>query len=143
MSVFFSSAMISYNITIGDTLTKVFQRIPGGVLHITYSASHKSQTTPKLKYIQVQCFDNISVQVMYMLLCIVFAVGPDHILAERHFVILLSTLTLTLPLSLYRNIEKLGKVRLIIIKLSALCSAFKAVCKTSVCVTRCLSCQWC
>uniref|UniRef100_A0A3Q1K4U5 Putative sodium-coupled neutral amino acid transporter 11 n=1 Tax=Anabas testudineus TaxID=64144 RepID=A0A3Q1K4U5_ANATE len=59
-------AMISYNITIGDTLTKVFQRIPG--------------------------------------------VGPDHILAERHFVILLSTLAFTLPLSLYRNIEKLGKV---------------------------------
>ncbi|XP_028991697.1 putative sodium-coupled neutral amino acid transporter 11 isoform X2 [Betta splendens] len=59
-------AMISYNITIGDTLTKVFQRIPG--------------------------------------------VGPDHILAERHFVILLCTLALTLPLSLHRNIEKLGKV---------------------------------
>uniref|UniRef100_A0A8C4NTE6 Putative sodium-coupled neutral amino acid transporter 11 n=1 Tax=Dicentrarchus labrax TaxID=13489 RepID=A0A8C4NTE6_DICLA len=60
-------AMISYNITTGDTLTKVFQRIPG--------------------------------------------VGPDHILAERHFVILLSTLAFTLPLSLYRNIEKLGKVK--------------------------------
>uniref|UniRef100_A0A3P9JVC1 Putative sodium-coupled neutral amino acid transporter 11 n=1 Tax=Oryzias latipes TaxID=8090 RepID=A0A3P9JVC1_ORYLA len=59
-------AMISYNITTGDTLTKVFQRIPG--------------------------------------------VGPDHILAERHFVILLSTFLFTLPLSLYRNIEKLGKV---------------------------------
>uniref|UniRef100_A0A8C9ZK25 Putative sodium-coupled neutral amino acid transporter 11 n=1 Tax=Sander lucioperca TaxID=283035 RepID=A0A8C9ZK25_SANLU len=59
-------AMISYNITTGDTLTKVFQRIPG--------------------------------------------VGPDHILAERHFVVLLSTLAFTLPLSLYRNIEKLGKV---------------------------------
>ncbi|KAM4559391.1 putative sodium-coupled neutral amino acid transporter 11 [Odontesthes bonariensis] len=59
-------AMISYNITTGDTLTKVFQRIPG--------------------------------------------VGPDHILAERHFVILLSTFFFTLPLSLYRNIEKLGKV---------------------------------
>uniref|UniRef100_A0A3Q3RN03 Putative sodium-coupled neutral amino acid transporter 11 n=1 Tax=Mastacembelus armatus TaxID=205130 RepID=A0A3Q3RN03_9TELE len=59
-------AMISYNITTGDTLTKVFQRIPG--------------------------------------------VGPDHILAERHFVIFLSTLAFTLPLSLYRNIEKLGKV---------------------------------
>ncbi|KAK2839751.1 hypothetical protein Q5P01_013491 [Channa striata] len=62
-------AMISYNITIGDTLTKVFLRIPG--------------------------------------------VGPDHILAERHFVILLATLALTLPLSLYRNIEKLGKVSLL------------------------------
>ncbi|XP_041858014.1 putative sodium-coupled neutral amino acid transporter 11 [Melanotaenia boesemani] len=59
-------AMISYNITTGDTLTKVFQRIPG--------------------------------------------VGPDHILAERHFVILLATFFFTLPLSLYRNIEKLGKV---------------------------------
>ncbi|XP_037644891.1 putative sodium-coupled neutral amino acid transporter 11 [Sebastes umbrosus] len=59
-------AMISYNITTGDTLTKVFQRIPG--------------------------------------------VGPGHILAERHFVILLSTVVFTLPLSLYRNIEKLGKV---------------------------------
>ncbi|XP_053185143.1 putative sodium-coupled neutral amino acid transporter 11 [Scomber japonicus] len=59
-------AMISYNITTGDTMTKIFQRIPG--------------------------------------------VGPDHILAERHFVILLSTLLFTLPLSLYRNIEKLGKV---------------------------------
>uniref|UniRef100_A0A668AZ95 Putative sodium-coupled neutral amino acid transporter 11 n=1 Tax=Myripristis murdjan TaxID=586833 RepID=A0A668AZ95_9TELE len=59
-------AMISYNITTGDTLTKVFQRIPG--------------------------------------------VGPDHILAERHFVILVSTILFTLPLSLYRNIGRLGKV---------------------------------
>nr|XP_020450389.1 putative sodium-coupled neutral amino acid transporter 11 [Monopterus albus] len=62
-------AMISYNITIGDTLTKVFQRIPG--------------------------------------------VGPDHILAERHFVIVLSTLAFTLPLSLYRKIKKLGRVSLL------------------------------
>ncbi|XP_056895625.1 putative sodium-coupled neutral amino acid transporter 11 [Takifugu flavidus] len=62
-------AMISYNITTGDTLTKVFQRIPG--------------------------------------------VGPGHVLAERHFVILLSTVAFTLPLSLYRNIEKLGKVSLL------------------------------
>ncbi|KAM9851206.1 putative sodium-coupled neutral amino acid transporter 11 [Aulostomus maculatus] len=59
-------AMISYNITTGDTLTKVFQRIPG--------------------------------------------IGPENILAERHFVISLSTVLFTLPLSLYRNIEKLGKV---------------------------------
>ncbi|XP_062237141.1 putative sodium-coupled neutral amino acid transporter 11 [Platichthys flesus] len=59
-------AMVSYNITTGDTMTKVFQRIPG--------------------------------------------VGLGHILAERHFVILLSTLAFTLPLSLYRNIEKLGNV---------------------------------
>lgn len=40
------------------------------------------------------------------------AVGPDHILAERHFVILLTTIVFTLPLSLYQNIERLGKVRL-------------------------------
>ncbi|KAM9341863.1 LOW QUALITY PROTEIN: putative sodium-coupled neutral amino acid transporter 11 [Pholidichthys leucotaenia] len=58
--------MISYNITTGDTLTKVFLRIPG--------------------------------------------VGPGHILAERHFVIFLSTIAFTLPLSLYRKVEKLGKV---------------------------------
>ncbi|XP_033842315.2 putative sodium-coupled neutral amino acid transporter 11 [Periophthalmus magnuspinnatus] len=59
-------AMISYNITTGDTLTKVFLRIPG--------------------------------------------VGPSHILANRHFVILVITVLFTLPLSLYRNIERLGKV---------------------------------
>ncbi|KAM4609110.1 putative sodium-coupled neutral amino acid transporter 11 [Polymixia lowei] len=59
-------AMISYNITTGDTMTKVFQRIPG--------------------------------------------VGSDHILAERHFVILILTVLFTLPLSLYRNIGNLGKV---------------------------------
>lgn len=62
-------AMISYNITTGDTLTKVFLRIPG--------------------------------------------VGPGHILAERHFVILVITAVFTLPLSLYRNIERLGKVSLL------------------------------
>ncbi|XP_019744402.1 putative sodium-coupled neutral amino acid transporter 11 isoform X2 [Hippocampus comes] len=59
-------AMISYNITTGDTLTKIFQRISG--------------------------------------------VGPDHIMADRHFVIVMSTVLCTLPLSLYRNIERLGKV---------------------------------
>ncbi|XP_072435590.1 putative sodium-coupled neutral amino acid transporter 11 isoform X2 [Chiloscyllium punctatum] len=37
-------------------------------------------------------------------------VGPGSILAERHFVILLTTVLLTLPLSLYRNIANLGKV---------------------------------
>ncbi|KAJ8282366.1 hypothetical protein COCON_G00048850 [Conger conger] len=62
-------AMVSYNIITGDTLTKVFQRIPG--------------------------------------------VGPDHILAERHFVILVTTIVFTLPLSLYRDISKLGKVSLL------------------------------
>ncbi|XP_041700320.1 putative sodium-coupled neutral amino acid transporter 11 isoform X1 [Coregonus clupeaformis] len=62
-------AMISYNIITGDTLTKVFQRLPG--------------------------------------------VGPGHILAERHFVIAVSTILFTLPLSLFRNISKLGKVSLL------------------------------
>ncbi|XP_061698601.1 putative sodium-coupled neutral amino acid transporter 11 [Syngnathoides biaculeatus] len=37
-------------------------------------------------------------------------VGPGHIIADRHFVIIMSTVLCTLPLSLYRNIEKLGKV---------------------------------
>ncbi|XP_060784795.1 putative sodium-coupled neutral amino acid transporter 11 [Neoarius graeffei] len=62
-------AMISYNIITGDTMTKVFQIIPG--------------------------------------------VGPDHILAERHFVILASTILFTIPLSLYRDMAKLGKVSLL------------------------------
>eukprot|EP00075_Anas_platyrhynchos_P007664 XP_021127749.2 putative sodium-coupled neutral amino acid transporter 11 isoform X1 [Anas platyrhynchos] len=62
-------AMISYNIITGDTLTKVFLRIPG--------------------------------------------VGPDNILTDRHFIILLTTIIFTLPLSLYRDIAKLGKVSLI------------------------------
>lgn len=48
----------------------------------------------------------------------VFAVGPDHILAERHFVIMLATLVFMLPLSLYRNIERLGKVGLKLPELS-------------------------
>ncbi|XP_072330118.1 putative sodium-coupled neutral amino acid transporter 11 isoform X1 [Scyliorhinus torazame] len=59
-------AMVSCNIISGDTLTKVFQRIPG--------------------------------------------VGPESILAERHFVIMLTTFLLVLPLSLCRNIVNFGKV---------------------------------
>lgn len=60
-------------------------------------------------------------EMMKMLSWVMFAVGPDHILAERHFVILVSTIAFTLPLSLYRNIEKLGKVRLIMIQYSCQC----------------------
>ncbi|KAI1898285.1 hypothetical protein AGOR_G00070750 [Albula goreensis] len=67
-------AMVSYNIITGDTLTKVFQRIPG--------------------------------------------VGPDHIFAERHFIILLTTVLFTFPLSLYRDISKLGKVSLLSVVLT-------------------------
>ncbi|KAL4636204.1 putative sodium-coupled neutral amino acid transporter 11 [Arapaima gigas] len=40
-------------------------------------------------------------------------VGPDHILADRHFVILMTTVLFTLPLSLYRDVSKLGKVSLL------------------------------
>ncbi|XP_016386890.1 putative sodium-coupled neutral amino acid transporter 11 [Sinocyclocheilus rhinocerous] len=40
-------------------------------------------------------------------------VGPGNILTERHFVIMMSTLLFTLPLSLYRDIAKLGKVSLL------------------------------
>ncbi|XP_068602741.1 putative sodium-coupled neutral amino acid transporter 11 [Brachionichthys hirsutus] len=76
-------AMISYNITIGDTLTKVFQKIPG--------------------------------------------VGPDHILAERHFVILLSTAVFTLPLSLYRNIGKLGKASFLSLALTLIIVIIAAI----------------
>ncbi|XP_048871431.1 putative sodium-coupled neutral amino acid transporter 11 isoform X2 [Brienomyrus brachyistius] len=58
-----------YNIITGDTLTKVFQRLPG--------------------------------------------VGPDHLFAERRFVIFLTTVLFTFPLSLYRDVSKLGKVSLL------------------------------
>ncbi|GAB1286377.1 Putative sodium-coupled neutral amino acid transporter 11 [Apodemus speciosus] len=58
-------AMISYNIITGDTLSKVFQRLPG--------------------------------------------VDPGSWFIGRHFIIAVSTVTCTLPLSLYRDIAKLGK----------------------------------
>ncbi|MEJ1278192.1 solute carrier family 38 member 11 [Cricetulus griseus] len=62
-------AMISYNIITGDTLSKVFQRIPG--------------------------------------------VDPGSLFIGRHFIIVVSTVTFTLPLSLYRDIAKLGKISFI------------------------------
>ncbi|XP_062906213.1 putative sodium-coupled neutral amino acid transporter 11 isoform X2 [Mobula hypostoma] len=37
-------------------------------------------------------------------------VGPENILAERHFVIAMTTLVFMLPLSMYRNIANLGKI---------------------------------
>uniref|UniRef100_A0ACB8G108 Uncharacterized protein n=1 Tax=Sphaerodactylus townsendi TaxID=933632 RepID=A0ACB8G108_9SAUR len=69
-------AMISYNIITGDTLTKVFQRIPG--------------------------------------------VDQDHLLINRHVVIVFVTFIFTLPLSLYRNISKLGKVSLLSLLLTVI-----------------------
>ncbi|XP_063140188.1 putative sodium-coupled neutral amino acid transporter 11 isoform X1 [Rattus norvegicus] len=62
-------AMISYNIITGDTLSKVFQRLPG--------------------------------------------VDPGSWFISRHFIIVVSTVTCTLPLSLYRDIAKLGKISFI------------------------------
>ncbi|NXF08365.1 AVT2 protein, partial [Smithornis capensis] len=62
-------AMISYNIITGDTLTKVFLKIP-----------------------EVQL---------------------DKVFTDRHFIILLTTITITLPLSLYQDIAKLGKISFI------------------------------
>ncbi|XP_073925647.1 putative sodium-coupled neutral amino acid transporter 11 [Castor canadensis] len=62
-------AMISYNIIAGDTLSKVFQRLPG--------------------------------------------VDPENLFIGRHFIIILSTVTFTLPLSMYRDIAKLGKISFI------------------------------
>ncbi|XP_073663734.1 putative sodium-coupled neutral amino acid transporter 11 isoform X6 [Tursiops truncatus] len=67
--VSYVTAMISYNIITGDTLSKVFQRIPG--------------------------------------------VDPENLLIGHHFIIVLSTVAFTLPLSLYRDIAKLGKISLI------------------------------
>nr|KAF6497769.1 solute carrier family 38 member 11 [Rousettus aegyptiacus] len=62
-------AMISYNIITGDTLSKVFQRIPG--------------------------------------------VDPENLFIGRRFIIVLSTVAFTLPLSLAKDIAKLGKISLI------------------------------
>ncbi|XP_036601364.1 putative sodium-coupled neutral amino acid transporter 11 isoform X2 [Trichosurus vulpecula] len=73
-------AMISYNIITGDTLGKVFQRIPG--------------------------------------------VDPDNFFIGRHFIIGLSTVAFSLPLSLYRDIAKLGKASLISAVLTAVILTF-------------------
>ncbi|XP_054978300.1 putative sodium-coupled neutral amino acid transporter 11 isoform X1 [Sorex araneus] len=40
-------------------------------------------------------------------------VDPENIFTGRHFIIVLTTVTFTLPLSLYRDIAKLGKISLI------------------------------
>lgn len=58
-------AMISYNVIIGDTVTKVLLRV--------------------------------------------FSVSPDSILSNRHFIVIMASLIVTLPLSLHRNISKLNK----------------------------------
>ncbi|XP_053452878.1 putative sodium-coupled neutral amino acid transporter 11 [Nycticebus coucang] len=47
-------------------------------------------------------------------------VDPENLFVGRHVIILLSTVTFTLPLSLYRDIAKLGKISLISTVLTAL-----------------------
>ncbi|CAH2305645.1 sodium-coupled neutral amino acid transporter 11 [Pelobates cultripes] len=47
-------------------------------------------------------------------------VTPESILAERHFAILLTTVIITLPIALYRNMEKLGKVSLVSLVLTTI-----------------------
>ncbi|KAM4859077.1 putative sodium-coupled neutral amino acid transporter 11 isoform 2-T2 [Thomomys bottae] len=42
-----------------------------------------------------------------------FIVDPENVFIGRHFIIVLSTVTFTLPLSLYRDIAKLGKISFI------------------------------
>nr|XP_034986815.1 putative sodium-coupled neutral amino acid transporter 11 isoform X2 [Zootoca vivipara] len=80
LAVAYITAMISYNIITGDTLTKVFQRIPG--------------------------------------------VDQDNLLIGRHVIILCVTIIFTLPLSLFRNISKLGKVSLVSLILTILILVF-------------------
>nr|XP_020846511.1 putative sodium-coupled neutral amino acid transporter 11 isoform X3 [Phascolarctos cinereus] len=81
--VSYVTAMISYNIITGDTLGKVFQRIPG--------------------------------------------VDPGNFFIGRHFIIGLSTVAFSLPLSLYRDIAKLGKASLISAALTAMILIFVIV----------------
>ncbi|XP_012883811.1 PREDICTED: putative sodium-coupled neutral amino acid transporter 11 isoform X1 [Dipodomys ordii] len=49
-----------------------------------------------------------------------FIVDPENVFIGRHFIVVLSTVTFTLPLSLYRNIAKLGKISFISTVLTAL-----------------------
>lgn len=65
----FLLAMISYNIIVGDTLTKV----------LIYFSNPKDENSEELEF-------------------------------QRESVVLLATLFVTLPLSLYRNVARLSKV---------------------------------
>lgn len=46
----FLTAMVSYNITTGDMLTKVFQRIPGGMTHTVCSTTDNNQNDTIVKH---------------------------------------------------------------------------------------------
>ncbi|XP_069786626.1 putative sodium-coupled neutral amino acid transporter 11 isoform X2 [Narcine bancroftii] len=63
-------------------------------------------------FIAMVSYNIISGDVFSKVLQRIPGVGPENILAERHFVILIVTLVLTLPLSMHRNIANLGKVSL-------------------------------
>ncbi|XP_045618735.1 putative sodium-coupled neutral amino acid transporter 11 [Procambarus clarkii] len=62
-------SLISYNIIVGDTLTKVLIRVTG--------------------------------------------ISPESVLVRREFIMATTTLLITLPLSLYRNITRLAKISLV------------------------------
>ncbi|XP_053327670.1 putative sodium-coupled neutral amino acid transporter 11 isoform X2 [Spea bombifrons] len=49
-----------------------------------------------------------------------FAVSTESILADRRFAILLTTVVVTLPIALYRNMQKLGKVSLVSLVLTTI-----------------------
>ncbi|XP_066433512.1 putative sodium-coupled neutral amino acid transporter 11 isoform X1 [Eleutherodactylus coqui] len=49
-----------------------------------------------------------------------FAVTPGSILADRHFAILSTTICITLPIALYRNMRRLGKVSLMSLLLTVI-----------------------
>jgi len=51
----------------------------------------------------------VAIQIDLHLICFSDKLG-DTVLANRQFIIFLATLLVTLPLSLYRDIAKLGKV---------------------------------
>lgn len=77
--------MISYNVIIGDTITKVLIRIFNG-----------------MKYGR-KCGQIIN--------CLIrLTVSRSTIFGNRNSVVFLSSLLVTFPLSLYRNISKLNKV---------------------------------
>ncbi|GAB6031959.1 hypothetical protein CHUAL_010340 [Chamberlinius hualienensis] len=85
-------AMISYNIIIGDTITKVVIRIIGGRHSVTSVADKKIDP----------CFCFFLDQA-----------SSAGILANRNFIVAMVTLLVTLPLSLFRQMSQLAKVSFI------------------------------
>lgn len=118
-------AMISYNVIIGDTVTKVFRRIfarknspplfqlllnsefssnlvlwsqsillTNRYIHVFLSSHHNCFTLFKMEHCKT--------------------VSHSHILANRNSIVFLSTIFVTLPLSLQKDIAKMSKVSTIV-----------------------------